>query len=91
MHYFPPNRYRKPADWNTISAVAAAHPQLPLIGNGDVLTHYDVQRRFQQAPVHAVMTGRAALIRPWLFQEFKEVGVGMYTTTGFYGINLLSN
>ncbi len=34
-------RYKKPADWELLSDLAEQHP-VPLIGNGDVLTHYEV-------------------------------------------------
>ncbi|KAL6755221.1 dihydrouridine synthase-domain-containing protein [Haematococcus lacustris] len=65
-------RYRRPADWSRVSDVARAHPELPIIGNGDVLTHYEVQRRMRESGAWAVMTGRGALIRPWLFLEYKQ-------------------
>lgn len=35
-------RYKKPADWELLSDLAEQHP-VPLIGNGDVLTHYEVR------------------------------------------------
>lgn len=50
-------------------------PQLKVIGNGDVLTHYEADKRMKEHGCHAVMVGRGALIKPWLFQEHKEVGV----------------
>jgi len=65
-------RYRKPADWAHITALAAQHPDLPIIGNGDVLTHYDAAWRLAESGAAAVMAGRGALIRPWLFAEFKQ-------------------
>jgi len=34
-------RYKKPADWELLSDLAEQHP-VPLIGNGDILTHYEV-------------------------------------------------
>ena len=36
-----PFRYKKPADWELLSDLAEQHP-VPLIGNGDILTHYEV-------------------------------------------------
>lgn len=35
-------RYRKPADWGLISE-AASSSSVPVIGNGDVLTYYEVK------------------------------------------------
>ena len=34
-------RYKKAADWGLVSQVAAAS-SLPLIGNGDIITHQEV-------------------------------------------------
>lgn len=50
-------RYKKPADWGLIERVAAARA-VPVIGNGDVLTHYEAQRRMQGHGCLAVMVGR---------------------------------
>ncbi len=69
-------RYRKPADWELVQQVAQARPELPIIGNGDVLTRFEAARRLSQPGVHAVMVGRGALIRPWIFQEVKQVRAG---------------
>ena len=63
-------RYSGPADWGLIGEVATYH--VPVIGNGDILTHYEAERRLQAGGVHAVMVGRGALIKPWIFQEFRE-------------------
>lgn len=64
-------RYSKPADWAMIEGVAGMH-SVPLIGNGDVLTHYDAKRRMESHGCLAVMVGRGALIKPWIFQEYRE-------------------
>lgn len=34
-------RYKKPSDWNLV-ADASRDYAVPIIGNGDILTHYDV-------------------------------------------------
>ena len=70
-------RYRKAADWQLIADIAAT-AQVPIIGNGDVLTYYEAQRRQGQSGVHAMMIGRGALIKPWIFQEIKEVSTPPY-------------
>ena len=36
-------RYKKPADWELLSSLAEKHT-VPLIGNGDILTYYEVHR-----------------------------------------------
>ncbi|KAL3153927.1 hypothetical protein ABBQ32_013490 [Trebouxia sp. C0010 RCD-2024] len=64
-------RYKRAADWGLVQQ-AANHLTVPVIGNGDVLTFYEASRRMSEHECIAVMTGRGALIKPWLFQEFKE-------------------
>ncbi len=61
-------RYRTDANWNCIGEIAAAVP-VPVIGNGDILYGHEADLRRQQAGCVAVMTARAALIRPWVFRE----------------------
>lgn len=64
-------RYKKPADWSLIEGVART-AGVPIIGNGDILTHYEASRRMNNHGCLAVMVGRGALIKPWIFQETKE-------------------
>ncbi len=63
-------RYSKAADWDLIGDVAAQRG-VPVIGNGDVLTHYEARERVTRTGVRSVMLGRGALIKPWLFREIK--------------------
>lgn len=79
-------RYKKAADWGAIerAAAAAAGAKLPsggagsgsavpIIGNGDILTFFEAWRRLSETRgVAAVMVGRGALIRPWIFAEVKS-------------------
>ena len=64
-------RYKRPASWELIERVAHMH-SVPVVGNGDVLTHYEARRRMDSHGCHAVMVGRGALIKPWLFWEHRE-------------------
>ena len=43
---------------------------LPIIGNGDILSHGEARGRMEEAGVDAVMVGRGALIKPWIFDEY---------------------
>jgi tRNA-dihydrouridine synthase 3 len=45
---------------------------VPIIGNGDILTHYEARRRLDESGVHAIMVGRGALTKPWIFQEHHD-------------------
>lgn len=38
-------RYKKAADWALLSDLVQANPGLPVIGNGDILTHYEAADR----------------------------------------------
>ena len=61
-------RYRSAADWDAIGEIAAAIP-IPVIGNGDVLFPSDIDAFLSRSKCTAVMTARAALIKPWIFRE----------------------
>lgn len=65
-------RYKRPADWSYIEAAANA-ASIPVVGNGDLLTLFDIQQRRQNTACAALMIGRAALIKPWVFEESKQV------------------
>jgi tRNA-dihydrouridine synthase len=65
-------RYKRPADWHIITN-AAQSVSMPVIGNGDLLTCFEVAHRRKNA-CHALMIGRGALIKPWIFEEAKFVG-----------------
>jgi tRNA-dihydrouridine synthase 3 len=64
-------RYRTAADWNAIAEIAAAVP-VPVIGNGDLLYGHDAEPWRTRSGCAAVMTARAALIRPWIFREHAD-------------------
>ena len=75
------DRYSKAADWKVIAQVVedgvlsaheAIRPVVPVLGNGDILTHFEARERIELSGVHGVMVGRGALTKPWIFQEFAE-------------------
>ena len=64
-------RYSRAADWDLIGRVASER-SIPVVGNGDILTHFEAAERMARSGVRSVMLARGALIKPWLFQEIRE-------------------
>lgn len=58
--------YRGRARWEPIREIKNAI-QIPVIGNGDVLTVADIHHIKQMTGCDAVMIGRAAVGNPWIF------------------------
>ncbi|KAF7728017.1 tRNA-dihydrouridine(47) synthase [NAD(P)(+)]-like protein [Apophysomyces ossiformis] len=65
-------RYTKLANWDYISEVKNLTNNLPLYGNGDVLSFEDYNRCKSETGVDGIMMGRGALIKPWIFEEIKN-------------------
>jgi nifR3 family TIM-barrel protein len=65
--------YSGEADWSLIGEVKN-NPRMtiPIIGNGDITTPERARECFDRYGVDAVMIGRAAIGRPWIFAEIKH-------------------
>jgi nifR3 family TIM-barrel protein len=63
--------YSGEADWEVIAQVAEA-VRIPVIGNGDIITAYDVERRKNSTRIAGIMIGRAAMQHPWVFREIRH-------------------
>ncbi|MBI2826168.1 MAG: tRNA dihydrouridine synthase DusB [Planctomycetia bacterium] len=57
------------ADWERISQIKPHLKRIPLIGNGDLDSAAKVVEAFRRYEVDGVMIARAALGKPWLFQQ----------------------
>jgi tRNA-dihydrouridine synthase B len=68
--------YRGAAEYDTIAAVKAA-VQIPVVANGDITTPEKARQVLQVTGADAVMIGRAAQGRPWIFRE-----IGHFLATG---------
>jgi tRNA-dihydrouridine synthase 3 len=64
-------RYTQAADWELVGRVASERCLL-VVGNGDILTHYEAEDRVRRSGVRSVMLARGALVKPWLFRELRE-------------------
>ena len=63
--------YSGTADWNIIKRVKDA-VDIPVIGNGDVITPQDAGRMLEETGCDAVMIGRGAQGNPWIFKRTAE-------------------
>lgn len=68
--------YAGHAEYDTIAAVKAA-VKIPVIANGDITTPEQAKRVLEYTGADAVMIGRAAQGRPWIFREISH-----YLATG---------
>jgi tRNA-dihydrouridine synthase 3 len=64
-------RYKRSANWEIIAEVASSL-SIPVIGNGDVLTPWDLARRRAETPVRSFLIARGCLIKPWVFRELRD-------------------
>ena len=62
--------YGGAAEYETIAAVKAA-VSIPVVANGDINTPQQAKRVFDLTGADAIMIGRAAQGRPWIFREIE--------------------
>ncbi|MBF0104703.1 MAG: tRNA dihydrouridine synthase DusB [Deltaproteobacteria bacterium] len=61
--------YSGNSDWGIIKTVKESIA-IPVIGNGDVFEAIDAEAMMQKTGCDAVMTGRGAFKKPWIFSDF---------------------
>ncbi|PUA16458.1 tRNA dihydrouridine synthase DusB [Glaciimonas sp. PCH181] len=70
--------YRGDAEYDTITAVKAA-VSIPVVANGDITTPQKARKVLEMTKADAIMVGRAAQGRPWIFREIEH-----FLRTGTY-------
>lgn len=63
--------YSGKADWSLIRRVKE-RARVPIIGNGDVCSAWDAARMFLETGCDGILVGRAAMGKPWLFEEINH-------------------
>lgn len=63
--------YTGKADWNIIKKVKES-VNIPVVGNGDILTMFDAKRMIDETRCDAVMLGRGLLGNPYLIKQITE-------------------
>ncbi len=64
------------SDWGVVAAVTR-ESGLPVVGSGDLRCPEDVEKAFRTSGCSAVMLGRAAMGRPWIFREVEQQRAGL--------------
>lgn len=65
--------YKGEADWTLIGEIKKnPRMKIPVIGNGDITSPEIARQMFDRYGVDAIMIGRAAIGKPWLFREVKH-------------------
>ena len=85
--------YSGKADWNIIKDVVN-NVDIPVIGNGDVLSCYDASKMLKETGCTAVMIGRGVMGNPWLIKEcvdYLSEGITPKEVTINERINMMEN
>ncbi len=83
--------YSGKADWSIIKQVKSS-VNIPVIGNGDIISCYDAKRMLEETGCDAIMIGRGVLGNPWLIKEcvdYLDEGIEPSTITIQDKINMI--
>lgn len=64
--------YSGQADWRHI-ALLKKNLSIPVVGNGDITSHGEAVRMFEETACDAIMIGRAAMGNPFIFQQTVQI------------------
>jgi tRNA-dihydrouridine synthase B len=67
--------HRGDVDWELIAKIKSS-AQIPVIGNGGLITAEEAVRRLRETGVDGVMIARGAVGRPWIFEDIARLQRG---------------
>jgi len=68
--------YSGAADWDAVTTLVHALPDVPVLGNGDVWQAQDALDLLHRTGCAGVVVGRGCLGRPWLFRDLADAFAG---------------
>ena len=71
---FRSDNYSHKVDLATIKAIKKHLINIPVIGNGNLFSIYDVVHMYKHTKVDGVMISRGALGNPWIFDQCRDLG-----------------
>jgi tRNA-dihydrouridine synthase B len=80
-------RYSDKANWDVIKEINEKS-NIPVIGNGDIMSHREAEEKQSYSGCRAVMIGRGAIGNPWIFSG-SEPGFGERIDQIKYHLNLM--
>lgn len=78
-------RYSRAADWPLLAEISAKS-EVPIYGNGDILTPMEARQRLDNTQLAGAMIARGALIKPWIFKELTEQKEWLPTAEEQWGV-----
>lgn len=65
-------RFSVPAEWDWVKELKASFPDECIVGNGDLLSPADIEKKWRQSKADAVLLARGAMKAPWIFQQLQH-------------------
>jgi len=69
------NHHRGDVDWDMIARIKSER-NIPVVGNGSVLTAKQALQRMDESGVDGIMIARGAVGRPWIFEDISNLQAG---------------
>jgi len=79
--------YSGEADWAAVAEVKAS-VHIPVLGNGDIRSPEEAERRLAESGCDGVLIGRAAMGHPWIFQGRARADVSADERAHVLGVHL---